>query len=199
MATTSLQVRQEPIPANCDSRRLQELTELITAHSPRFRRIASGRLGNVADAEDAVQDAFLSALRHVRQFRGQARMSTWVTSIVINSARMRLRRVTPVLLDLDKPMGEQDLTLAETVMDSRPGPEEIYRKREIGEILARCVSRLSPNLLKTFQLRKIDGLSIQETAHLLGVPAGTVKARTTRAHRKLRELIQGKLRAGFQN
>jgi RNA polymerase sigma-70 factor, ECF subfamily len=194
MASTALQADPEIISIGCDQTRVQELSDLITCHSPRFRRIALAHLGNVADAEDAVQDALLSALTHVDQFRGQARMSTWLTSIVINSARMKLRhRLGRVHLPLDQSNG-LNFTLEETLSDTRPGPEEAYRNQENAETLARATSRLSPTLLRTFQLRDVYGLSIRETAHLMGVPSGTVKARLARARTKLKEAI--KKRAG---
>ncbi len=195
MAATVLQLSPEPISVECYQGKVQELIDVITHHSGRFRRIALGHLGNGADAEDAVQDALLSALIHVHQFRGQAKMSTWLTTIVINSARMKLRRrLTSVQLPLDETDGHQDLPLESTVSDTRPGPEEAYRKREIAETLAQAISRLSPTLRTTFQLRDIDGLSIRETADLLGVPAGTIKARLARARVRLREVMGDSIR-----
>jgi RNA polymerase sigma-70 factor, ECF subfamily len=191
MAATALQLSPEPTAGECYQSKVRELTHVITHHSARFRRIALGHLSNVADAEDAVQDALLSALTHVHQFRGQAKMSTWLTTIVINSARMKLRRrVTWVELALHETDGQRDLPLEDTVSDKRPGPEEAYREREIAETLAQATSRLSPTLRTTFQLRDIDGLSIRETADLLGVPAGTVKARLARARTRLKEVIK---------
>ncbi len=91
--------------------------------------------------------------------------------------------------------GHQDLALENTVSDTRPGPEEAYRKREIAETLAQATSRLSPALRTTFQMRDVDGLSIRETADLLGVPTGTVKARLARARVRLREAIGKSIRA----
>jgi RNA polymerase sigma-70 factor (ECF subfamily) len=194
MAATALQLSPEPTAVECYQNKVQELTHVITHHSARFRRIALGHLSNVADAEDAVQDALLSALTHVHQFRGQAKMSTWLTTIVINSARMKLRRrLAPVHLALDETDGQQNL-LDGIVSDTRPGPEEAYREREIAETLAHAISRLSPTLRATFKLRHVDGLSIRETADLLGVPAGTVKARLARARVRLREMISKRLR-----
>ena len=190
MAATALQLSPEPIAVECYQSKVQELTDVITHHSERFRRIALGHLSNVADAEDAVQDALLSALAHVHQFRGQAKMATWLTTIVINSARMKLRRrLTSVQLALDETDGQQDF-LEDIVSDKRPGPEEAYRKREIAETVTHATSRLSPTLRTTFQLRDIDGLSIRETADLLGVPTGTVKARLARARMRLKEVIK---------
>jgi RNA polymerase sigma-70 factor (ECF subfamily) len=192
MAATALQLNSEPIALECSQSKVQELTDVITHHSARFRRIALGHLSNVADAEDAVQDALLSAFTHVHQFRGQAKMSTWLTTIVINSARMKLRRrLTPVQLPLDEGDGQRDLPLENIVSDTRPGPEEAYRDREIAGTLAQATSRLSPTLRTTFQWRRdVDGLSIREMADLLGVPTGTVKARLAIARVRLQEVIK---------
>jgi RNA polymerase sigma-70 factor (ECF subfamily) len=152
-------------------------------------------LGNAADAEDAVQDALLAALTHVHQFKGRAKMSTWLTTIVINSARMKLRRRFPqVQVALDEPCSGQNLSPADLVSDTRPDPEEAYRKRQIAETLAHATLRLSPALRTTFRLRDVDGLSIRETAHLLGVPSGTVKARLARARMRLRQVIKKSFR-----
>jgi len=195
MVAPALQLNPEPIALECYQSKVRELTDVITHHSARFRRIALGHLSNVADAEDAVQDALLSALAHVHQFRGQAKMSTWLTTIVINSARMKLRRrLTSVQSTLDETDGQQDLPLENIVSDTRPGPEEAYREREIAVTLAQATSRLSPTLRITFQLRDIDGLSIRETSDLLGVPRGTIKARLARARVRLREVMGRSIR-----
>jgi RNA polymerase sigma-70 factor, ECF subfamily len=194
MAATALQLNPEPIAVECYQSKVQELTQVINHHAARFRRIALGHLSNVADAEDAVQDALLSALTHVHQFRGQAKMSTWLTTIVVNSARMKLRRrLTSVQLTLDDTDAQRDL-LEDIVSDTRPGPEEAYREREIADTLALATSRLSPSLRTTFQLRAVDGLSIRETADLLGVPAGTVKARLARARMRLKAVMRKSIR-----
>jgi RNA polymerase sigma-70 factor (ECF subfamily) len=191
MATTAIEISTDVVAGECYQRRVQELKDVIASHSLRFRRIALGHLGNVADAEDAVQDALLSAVTHVHQFRGQAKMSTWLMTIVINSARMKLRRRSPqVQVALDEPLSKQNLSPADTVSDTRPDPEEVYRKRQIAETLAHATLRLSPTLRTTFRLRDVDGLSIRETAQLLGVPTGTVKARLARARMRLRQVIQ---------
>src|ERR1700758_50949 len=137
MAATTLQLNPEAMAVECYESKVQELTDVVAGHSSRFRRIALTHLSNIADAEDAVQDALLSALTHVDQFKGQAKMSTWLTTIVINSARMKLRRrLTWVHLALGESDGQQDLPPEGTVSDTRRGPEEAYREREIAETLA---------------------------------------------------------------
>jgi RNA polymerase sigma-70 factor (ECF subfamily) len=174
---------------------VQELTCLISGSLPYLHRTALRWMGNVADAEDVVQDALLSAYLHVEQFRGEARMSSWVTSIVINSARMRLRRrsrQTSAPFDGQEPDAHP---FVEILSDSRPNPEEECRRAERAELLARSFRMLSPILRRTFQLRDVDGLSIRETSHLLGIPEGTVKARVARARAKLKQLLQKSLGA----
>lgn len=190
MAATTLPLNPGPIAVECYERKVQELTDVVARHSPRFRRIALAHLSNIADAEDAVQDAFLSALTHVHQFRGQAKMSTWLTTIVINSARMKLRRrLASVQLALDE-TGGQDLALEDILSDTRPDPEQAYREQETARTLTHAISTLSATLRTTFQLRDVDGLSIRETADLLAVPTGTVKARLARARVRLREVVR---------
>jgi len=115
--------------------KVQELTCLISRSLPYLNRTALRRVGNVADAEDVVQDALLSAYSHVGQFRGQARMSTWLTSIVINSARMRLRlRSWPASVRLDEQAPDAH-AFTEILFDSRPNPEEECRRAERAKLL----------------------------------------------------------------
>jgi RNA polymerase sigma-70 factor (ECF subfamily) len=172
--------------------RVQELSCLISRSLPYLHRTALRRVSNVADAEDVVQDALLSALTHVDQFRGQAQMSTWLISILINSARMKLRRRPRQLhLSLDEKNRDQDdWALSELVPDGRPGPEDICRAWELSDLLVPLMKRLSPALRQTLKLRTVDGLSIRETANIMRVPEGTVKARMTRARTRLKQMVQ---------
>ena len=152
-----------------------------------YRR-AYRQLGNVADAEDAVQDALLSAYKHLHQFRAQAQMSTWLTAIVTNCARMQLRkRPRQVHVSLDERFGDESMFfVSERLVDCRPNPEEQCCHSETHSHLMQFVEQLSPSLRRTFQLRALDGLTTSEAARILGVPDGTVKARLNRARAKLR-------------
>jgi RNA polymerase sigma-70 factor, ECF subfamily len=154
-------------------------------------------LGDAADAEDAVQDALLSAYLHLDQFRGQAKMSTWVGAIVHNSAKMRLRRSQRhVHVSLDHYIGEgEERSASQQLADHRPNPEDASRDSELVKRMAHCQRQLSPALRKAYQLRHIEGLSIRETAQILGVPHGTVKARTARARTKITDLMRRALKA----
>jgi RNA polymerase sigma-70 factor, ECF subfamily len=194
MATIALDIHGQGVAVQSYQNKVQQLTDVIVRHLARFRRIALRFLGNIADAEDAVQDAFLSAFTHLDQFGGQAKMSTWLTAIVINAARMKLRQRRPqAQISLDETYGEQNLLLAETLPDHQPNPEEICSRRELAERIADATTRLSPTLRRTFQLRDLCSLSISETAHLLGVPGGTVKAQLARGRVRLKEIVRKSL------
>jgi RNA polymerase sigma factor (sigma-70 family) len=123
--------------------------------------------------------------------KGRPEISSWLTSIVLNSARMQLRRRRrQVQVPLDEPSGERrTLAASERLRDDRPSPEEDYRDSELRVCLTHLHRRLSPTLGRTFQLRDIEGLSIRETARILGVRCGTVKARSTRARKKIKEFM----------
>jgi RNA polymerase sigma-70 factor (ECF subfamily) len=170
--------------------RAQELDSVVSRYLPIFYKRAFRFLGNATDAEDAVQDALLSAYKHLGQFRGQAQLSTWLTTIVTNAARMQLRRRRGNYLSLDEEQGEDGLTFSEQLADSRPSPEEVCSTAEARDRLVEGVKRLSPKLRQAFQLREIDGLSTKEAALILGVPEGTVKAQLARARAKLAGIIR---------
>ncbi len=172
------------------SDRMRELDDVVARNLRALYKSAFRYLGNAPDAEDAVQDALLSAYKHLAQFRGQARISTWLTAIVINAARMKLRRrrgVSP--LSLEHKQGEDGLALLERIPDPKPSPEEICVSSRAHERLLEVANQLSPTLRRTFQLRDIEGLSTKETARRLGVPEGTVKAQVARARGKLAQIM----------
>ena len=171
---------------------VEELTNIFVDRWQSLYRIAMRQLENGADAEDAVQDAFLSAYTHLDQFKRQARMSTWVTTILINSARMKLRRrPRKVHVALNNQTQDHDSEqVLEILRDRRPNPEEVTQRNELAERAVRFTILISPTLRRTFQLRDVYGLSIRDTAKILGVPNGTVKAQTARARAKLKRLMQ---------
>src|ERR1700737_5407319 len=142
----------------------REMQGVLSRSLPSFYRRAYRYLGNAADAEDAVQDALLSAYKHLDQFKGEAQMSTWLTAIVTNSARMHLRRrPRQIHVSLDEKSAEdQEYTISDRLADARPSPEDECRKSELGTSLKQFVAQLSPPLRKAFQLRALDGLSTSE-------------------------------------
>ena len=175
----------EPSPA--------EMLSGLSHCLPSLHRYAYRFLGNKADAEDAAQDALLAAYKHLNEFRGDAQLSTWLTTIVVNCARMHLRKQSRhTHVSLDSRIGEkQEYSLSDILVEHRPNPEEECHRSMLRLRLMKSAARLSPTLRKTFQLRFVYHLSVSETARLLGVPTGTVKAQIARARAKLMKSLQG--------
>jgi RNA polymerase sigma-70 factor, ECF subfamily len=178
-----------------------EFHKIVSSRLPSLYRSAYRLLGNTADAEDAVQDALLAAHKNLGQFKGRSQMATWVTAIVHNSARMHLRRrLRHIHVSLEEPIGDTfDLSLTDRLADAGPTPEAECCDSELNNYLRRLTARLSPILLRAFQLRDIDGLSTREAAQILGIPNGTVKVRLARARKRLKELLPQTLRPEFRN
>lgn len=174
---------------------------VLSSGLPSLYRGAYRLLGNGADAEDALQDALLAAYTHLDQFRGRSKMSTWLGTIVHNSARMQLRRrLRHIHVSLDEPSGEgEEHSALQRLTDRGPSPEDECRNGELSRRLSHFQSQLTPTLRKTFQLREIDGLSIREAARILDVPLGTVKAQSARARKKLRQWMRRALRSKSRN
>ena len=161
----------------------RKLQDAVSLHLPSFYRCAFRLLGNAADAEDAMQEALLAAHIHINQFRGQSQISTWLTKIVRNCALMQLRkRPRQIHFPLDEQLGDvQPRFISEGLTDERPSPEDECRHSELRARLRKCIALLPPTLRRTFQLRVVDGLSVFETARILGLPHGTVKSQLARA------------------
>ena len=169
----------------------REMEKLVSGRLSYFYAVAYRLLGNVADAEDAVQDALFTAYKNLNQFRGESQLSTWLTTIVCNCARMQLRRrPRHIHVSLDEPIGEpQEGTLSEQLAWAGPSPEDGCERSETKRHLAQAATGLTPVLRRTLQLRDVEGLSIRETAQILGVASGTVKAQLSRSRARMRSLL----------
>ena len=114
MSTITTFIEGEPtVYRGVFGERAQELDCVVSRYLPMFYTRALRFLGNAPDAEDAVQDALLSAYRRLGQFRGQAQLSTWLITLVTNAARMHLRRRDSGNCSLDQEQGEEGLTFSE--------------------------------------------------------------------------------------
>ena len=171
------------------------LAAAVSMHSPTLYGMALRKLGNIEDAEDALQDAFLSAFKHIDQFRGQAQLSTWLGTIVLNSARMHLRRrLSHSLVSLDENdenQAEGNFIWVERLEDCSPDAEQTFRRTQARENLERVVEMLPIRLREAFRLRVFEGLTTSEAATALRVPEGTLKARFFRARLQVIALMRG--------
>lgn len=153
-------------------------------------RTARAILGNDADAEEAVQDAYLIAHRAIAAYRGQAKLSTWLVRIVANEALARRRkdqrraRVVPIRSGLE----ERDID-AEVDMEVADGPPEHAGRAEMRRLLESRIDALPEEFRSVFVLRALEELSVDETAAALNITAATVRTRYFRARARLREAL----------
>lgn len=165
----------------------QEFESLLPQVLPRFRRIAARWLDNREDAEDAVQDAMVSAFTHIKRFGGRAKMSTWLTAIVINAVRMQMRRRRRGrMLALDYSPKEGQQAISELLADPRPTAEKALERLELYALAIKLTRSLAPKQRAALQLHHQHDFSIRKAAKKLGVPEGTLKAQLARGRAKLR-------------
>jgi RNA polymerase sigma-70 factor, ECF subfamily len=160
---------------------------------PYERRVYSATLAilrNQADAEDAAQEAMLKAFRHIRQFRAEARFSTWLIQIAVNEARMRRRKEHPELIEpIAARRDEEGNYTPRDFADWREIPSEALERKEIREKLAEALASIGEIYREVFMLRDMQHLSIEETALALGISVASVKTRLLRARLMLRDLL----------
>ncbi len=146
---------------------------------------------NEADAEDAAQETVISAYRHLAAFRGDAKFSTWLTSIAINEGRKRLRKAKGAAEESIEEQGEDhegDFTPA-PLTDWREIPLEALERKELREALRSAVAELPDIYRQVFILRDLEELNIEETAQALGINPGAVKVRLHRARMMLQKRL----------
>lgn len=167
---------------------LQAQDMLFGRYRSRLYRLALRLLHSKEEAEDAVQDALLSAYRNLGTFEGRSLFSTWLTRIVVNAAlvRMRRQRARPETFLQDVSNDEQ-VPSAVTFIDSRPDPEQAYASAETRDLVTEALEDLSPSIRFAFQLRELQDLSNAEAAEVAGIHVGAFKSRISRARSQLAE------------
>jgi RNA polymerase sigma-70 factor (ECF subfamily) len=135
-----------------------------------------------------VQDAFLSACRHLREFEGRSALTTWFTRIVMNAALMVRRKRKNAAPWASREMDAAMSAFAETVPDIQPNPEEAYSQAESFEILETRLKKLNPRLREAVSITYYDELSGTEASVALGISLTTYKARLFRGRRLLQQL-----------
>jgi RNA polymerase sigma-70 factor (ECF subfamily) len=158
--------------------------------------MANAILRNREDAEDAVQNAFLSGYLHLRSFEGRSALTTWFTRIVLNAALMiRRKRKSPWTSTQPENKTSDDGTWTQSIPTSRPDPEMACAERETVQLINGMLGKMKPALRQALTMTYYDELSGREASVLLGVSAGTFKARLFRARRQLLSQAQRTLAA----
>jgi len=173
----SIQVRRH-------GRALEAFEQMLLASRAKFVALAYSILRNREDAEDAVQNALLSAYLHLRAFEGRSALRTWFTRIVLNAALMiRRKRKLSRFVPLVDPDSTDDRSTWEHIAAAEPTAERAYGDKEALQRIEAELAKMRPALRQAFAITYYGELSRREACALLGVSMGTFKARLFRAKR----------------
>jgi len=163
---------------------------MVDIYSPQLYRLALRMLGNPQEAEDVLQETFINAFRHMKQFEGRSQLSTWLYRIAANQALMRLRKHEPDMVSVDEPieLASGD-SMPRQLKDWCCLPEAEFMTAEAQAQLDRAIGELSTALRTAFVLRDLQGLSTRETAEILDISESAVKTRLLRARLELRDKL----------
>jgi RNA polymerase sigma-70 factor (ECF subfamily) len=169
---------------------------LMRRHNGALYRVARAILNNGADAEDVLQESYLLAYRHMAEFRGEARLSTWLTRIVVNQALARLRssRRSRTVVPFGNLHADERIAELPIDLDAAPdSPEHSRLRAEVRALLEHKIDGLPVAFRTVFILREVEELSVAEPAECLSITAATVRSRLFRARALLRESLAREL------
>jgi RNA polymerase sigma-70 factor (ECF subfamily) len=162
---------------------------LMRRYNRRLFRIARAVLDDPAEAEDALQEAYLTVLKSLTQFRGDASLSTWLSRVVLSECLGRRRRsdrrqnIVPIIGSMS------DDEVGDVTTGDSERPDRMLGRAQLRELLERKLDALPELFRIVFVLRSVEDMSVEETAQCLGVPEVTVRTRYFRAKRLLRESL----------
>ena len=161
---------------------------IMERHNRRLYRIARGILRNDSEAEDVVQEAYVKAFTHLDGFRGDSALATWLSRITMNEALGRLRRARLAVeqVTFEAPQTEARIIKFPQAVAS-DDPERTMAQREILQLVERATDDLPDIFRIVFMARVIEGMSVEETAQILGLRPDTVKTRLHRARKLVHE------------
>ncbi len=169
--------------------------ELVNRYEKKIYRLGLNLTGSPEDAEDMLQETFLKAFEHLPTFREDSRFYTWIVRIAINQGLMKLRkRRSSKEVQLDDASNDDGEIMPREFADWRPNPEQELERTELERILQEAARSLPMTFRTVFFLRDVEGLSTEETAEMLNLTEGAVKARLFRARLRLREELSKTLR-----
>jgi RNA polymerase sigma-70 factor, ECF subfamily len=164
---------------------------LVERHARRIFFAARRMTPTREDAEDVVQQSLQKAFVHLHQFEGKSSFSTWLTRIAINEALILLRKRRGLReMPMDDANANEEAAMAVKIPDSSPDPEVSYSQREREQILSSTLNELPYGTRRAIQLRELDERSTEETARIMGISVGAVKARVFHGRRKLRDRLK---------
>ena len=165
---------------------------IMQRNNRRLYRIARSVVRDDSEAEDVVQEAYGRAFTHLREFRGASSIGTWLARIVLNEAlgRLRRRRETVDWASMENQRRARAQIIPFPLVAAQPDPERTMAQREIQELLEQAIDGLPDAFRLVLMARAIEGMSIEDTAELLGIRPETVKTRLYRARALLRAKLE---------
>lgn len=167
---------------------------LVKKHQNRMFNIAYRMLGNYEEASDIVQDAFVSAYRGMKNFKGRAKFSTWLCTIVMNHSKNRLKQLKAQRnhekYSIDNPMPANEGQVHGEPASNEPSALERLEQRDVRQKVQHCIDSLDEEFKEVVVLRDIQGFSYDEIGDMLGIPGGTVKSRLFRARDAMRDCLK---------
>ena len=178
---------------------------IMRTHNRRLYRTARSIVQNDAEAEEVLQEAYLRAWRALGSFRADAQLSTWLVRIVANEALGRLRSRREDVFSLDEIMDTLHESSANQpswqAADTMHNPEQEAMRSQLRRLLEQCIDALPDAFRTVFMLREVEGMSAEEVAQALEIPAATVRTRFFRARsllqKSLEQRTQGAMRDVF--
>jgi RNA polymerase sigma-70 factor (ECF subfamily) len=161
---------------------------LVEAHSSALFRVCARITGDKALAEDAVQEAFFNAYRHLREFDGRAAFSTWLHRIAVNAALEQMRKRQRVEDAL--PEGDEAHDVIADAFEAPPGPDRHATSAELGREISSQLDRMSTIERTAFVLRHHEGQSLEDISQTLSLSISASKQAIFRAVRKLRAALE---------
>ena len=162
---------------------------LMRRYNRRLYRVARAIVGNDAEAEDALQEAYINAYRGLRQFRGDSSLATWLSRLVVNECLGRMRRSARRQNVIPMTPSPADHEIEAVPSDEVASPDAAADRAQMKAILERRIDALPESFRAVFVLRSVEELTVEETAECLGIPAETVRSRHFRAKSLLREAL----------
>jgi RNA polymerase sigma-70 factor (ECF subfamily) len=183
----------------CANGDVNAVRHLVSVNNQRLFRVAWSILKNRNEAEDVLQSSYANALSAIGTFEGRSSLTTWLTRVTINEAlgrkRMQERR--------RRHLEAEGVQVLETYREQlargsqAPSPEAEAARQQLRSILETAIAELPENFRTVFVLHEIEGVSVEDAAATLQIPAGTVKTRLMRARRKLQQALAPEVRAAL--
>ena len=166
---------------------------LVERYQKKMFNIAFRMTGDYEEAGEVVQEAFLSAFRAIKKFRGEATFATWMTSIVLNHAKNCLKKIKVKPMSLDEASEAHDGAPRFDPPASGMSAMEQLEKKDVQEAVQKAINSLDAEFREALILKDIQELSYEEIGAILNIPGGTVKSRIFRAREALRERLKRNL------